>query len=532
MGIIVFACKELGSLDPSKDLKLKITYKAADSFIEAQIKNAVSGNLITSDVTIEILGAQAANVINFEGEAKSKYTKKGPSFYIGFRNVIPSQTSPVKFKVLISADGYLSNSRDIVLTNAQNSPIEISLVKIDTPPVGSAIKQGNVSVTASGASQSTTLEVVNNQQATTVAVNQGTIMNDSKGNAVTGNLTTTVAIFSGTSTEALKSLPGGSAIVLAKDKDGKSNVSAALVPLAFAEITIKSSSGAVVTNFTKPISISFGIDPSTINPTTKEKVEVGDSFSVYTYSNANGAWTYEKEGKVISKNDKLFVSFETDHLSGFLIGEAKTTLKTIQVNLTVEGTTSTSIANGSGFDYDIYYKSSGSTTETLYSGRFSSPNGTPVKLTSSIQLPDGIESMRVVFNHPISGKKTDLTVPNPNSNQIDLSVPLGVASLPKLKTISITVSCPNGRLDIQPNGVGIEYNYNTTPGNSEKWIYAGNVNTDPADGKIKLITNLPDNTNLLFRAIAYPDYTQVVNTGASTSFAAEIKLPKTNKLCQ
>lgn len=529
MGIIVFACKELGSLDPSKDLKLKITYKAADSFIEAQIKNAVSGNLITSDVTIEILGAQAANVITFEGEAKSKYTKKGPSFYIGLRNVIPTQTSPVKLKVLISADGYLSNSRDIVLTNAQNSPIEIALVKIDSPPVGSAIKQGNVSVTASGASQSTTLEVANGQQATIIAVDQGTIMKDIKGNAVTGNLTTTVATFSGTSAGAVSSFPGGSAVVLAKDSDGKTNVSASLVPIAFADITIKSSGGAEVTNFTKPIAISFEIAPNTINPVTKSVVKEGDSFSVYSYSNAVGAWTYDKEGTVITKNGKLFVTFGSDHLSWFTIGVKFVGPKSVEINLTIDGTTNDSFSPGSGIDCQIFCTIDGLPAQ--FRGRLSNSTTTPAKFTNVGDLPENIQTMRVVFNHPLTGKQTDLTVPNPNSNKINLSVPLGLNSVPKLKTISITVSCPNGKLEIEPQGVGIEYNYNTTPGNSDKWIYAGNVNT-VADGTIKLITNLPDNTNLLFRAIAYPEYTQVVNTGASTSFAAVINLPKSNSLCK
>ncbi len=536
LGLIVFACKELGSIDPGKDLKLILNYKPADSFIEAQIKDAVSGDLISSNINIEIVGAQAANVINFEGEAKSKYTKKGPSFYIGFQNIFPSLTNPIKLKVLISADGYLSNSRDILLTDVENPPVEIALVKIDSPPAGSAIKQANISVTTSGASQATTLEVVNQQKATLVAINQGTIMKDSQGNVVTGNLTSTVATFSGTSAEAAPSFPGGNAAVLAKDIDGKTNVSATLVPIAFADISIKSSGGAEVTSFTKPISISFEVDPNTINPTTNLEVKVGDSFSVYSYSNATAVWTYDKEGTIISKNGKLFVSFESNHLTWFYIGYTYRIPNSVQINLTVDGAPNNS-ANGRSLSYYalIKYNIGRFTYSAYYTGAFYATNSTPLKFTSTIYSSGVVQSMEARFYHPFTGKYTILTVPNPNSGLANLNVPYGVVSTTKLKTVNITVSCENKcALQILPYNVGIEYNNNINAnlsGTTERWIFAGNVNYDKTDNKIKLRAYLPDNTNLLFRAIAYPEYPKQINTGTGDSFEAPIILPKTHPLC-
>ena len=536
LGLIVFACKELGSIDPGKDLKLILNYKPADSFIEVQIKDAVSEDLISSNINIEIVGAQAANAINFEGEAKSKYTKKGPSFYIGFQNIFPSQTSPIKFKVLISADGYLSNSSDIILTDVENSLVEIALVKIDSPPVGSAIKQANVTVTASGVSQATTIEVVNEQNATVVAIEKGTTMKDSQGNAVTGNLTTTVATFSGTSAEAAPSFPGGNAAILAKDVDGKTNVPATLVPIAFADINIKSPGGVEVTNFTKPIAISFEIDPNTINPATDNKVEVGDSFSVYSYSNATAAWTYDKEGTIISKNGKLFVSFESNHLTWFYFGYTYRIPRSVQINLTVDGAPINSIANRRSLDYyaPINYKIGRFTYRACYVNRFYATNSTPIKFTSIIYPYGPIQFMEVRFSHPFSGKYTILSVPNSNSNLINLSVPYGIIAT-KLKTVNITVSCENKcALQILPYNVGIQYNNNINAnlsGSNGRWIFAGNVGYDRTDNKIKLKAYLPDNANLLFRAISFPEYPKQINTGTGDSFEAPIILPKTHPLC-
>jgi len=523
MGIVVFACKELGSIDPSKDLKLILNFKPADSFVEAQIKDAVSGTLISSNINIEILGAQAANVINFEGEAKSKYTKKGPSFYIGFQKIFPTLANPIKLKILISADGYLSNSRDLVLTSSENPPISIALVKINTPPVGSAIKQGNVSVTASGASQATTLEVVNEQKATVLAINQGTVMNDSKGNAVTGNLTSTVATFSGNSRKAAGSFPGGSnSAVLAKDVNGNTNVAAILEPIAFADITIKSSSGAEVTNFSKPIDISFEIDQNTINPTTQKTVQEGDSFSIYSYSNAVAAWTYDKEGTVISKNGKLFVSFGSNHLSWFFIGKKSSpptpTVISLKLNTEIKSLNYRAIVTTS-------------TGEVEFFGVFSA--STPGDFTSTISLPANIKSMVIYYQLPGMILVGEIPVPNPNASQIVLEGPKVTTTFPK-KTVIITVSCENKcALEIYPSNVGIQYNTNTqATAFADSWNFAGNVNTDPADNKIKLVTYLPNSTDVLFRAIAYPEYAQKVNTGAGASLDAEIKLPNTHPLCK
>ena len=224
-------------------------------------------------------------------------------------------------------------------------------------------------------------------------------MNDSKGNAVTGNLTSTVATFSGNSAKAAGSFPGGSnAAVLAKDINGNTNVAAILEPIAFAEITIKSSSGAEVTNFSKPIAISFEIDPNTINPTTEKTVKEGDSFSIYSYSNAVGAWTYDKEGTVITKNGKLFVTFESNHLSGFFIGKKSSPPTPTVLSLKLD-------TDVKRLDYRAIVTTIIGATE--FSGVFYA--STPGTFTSTITLPANIQSMVITYINPKTGTTTNLS---------------------------------------------------------------------------------------------------------------------------
>ena len=126
-------------------------------------------------------------------------------------------------------------------------------------------------------------------------------------------------------------------------------------------------------------------------------------------------------------------------------------------------------------------------------------------------------------------------VTNPNSNPVNLSVPYVVDRI-KLKTANITISCENKcALQILPYNIGIEYNRELGNGSSNiadnAWIFAGNLNYDKIDNKIKLKAYLPDNTNLSFRAIAYTDYNKIVHTGTGDSFDVPIILPKTHPLC-
>jgi hypothetical protein len=148
LALFFFACSDLKNIDVAKDLKFILNYKPADAFIEVQVKDAKTGELVTSKIDIEILGKETANVINFEGEAKTAYTKVGPSIYLGLRNILPSVEKPVMFKVIVGSEGYLSGSKEIKMTESSNDPVEILLVKSSSPPAGVTIQQSVVTSNA------------------------------------------------------------------------------------------------------------------------------------------------------------------------------------------------------------------------------------------------------------------------------------------------------------------------------------------------------------------------------------------------
>ncbi|GAB2619158.1 hypothetical protein GCM10027035_14210 [Emticicia sediminis] len=525
------SCKDLKNLDPGKDIKLIMNYKPADSFVEAQVKDAKTGNLILDKINIEIIGKESANIINFEGEAKTTYTKKGPSIYLGLRNVTPTATQPIDFKIIISVDGYLTSSRDVSLKGVNNPPVEILLVKASTPPVGSAVQQGTITNSATtGSSQDNSIVAVNGQNSTIVEVDKGTVMKDKTGATLSGALQTTVATFSGQSSEAAKAFPASNTTVLSKGPNGEANVKGTLVPSVFAAVEMKATNGSKVSTFSQPVDISFEISPNRINPKTKQKVKVGDEFPIYSYSESTGIWTYEKEGVVVSRGNELFVTFPTSHLSWFTLADfiISNSASTFNVKVTFNSDGSVSAAS-----YPCSIEAFYAPTEE--GGEPSIQNiSTEIKKNSggsgyTLDLENiGLNVTKLVLkvNFGVGSQVFEVTRSNGTMSNTNFTFK---TSTNKNKTIFINVSCENDKpLEIKPYNVGIEGTL-LSPVN---WSFLGNVSYDSGDGKIKLITSLPDGVDMNFRSVAYPDYTKIINTGTTETFTVPIQLTKDHPLCK
>jgi hypothetical protein len=559
VGFFLWACNDLKNLDPAKDLKLILNYKPADAFVEALVKDAKTGALITDRIVIDIVGKASANVINFEGETKSTYTKKGPSIYLGLRNIVPTEKAPLDFKVIVSAEGYLTTSREVTLRYSSNAPIEILMVKATTPPAGAAIQQTTVNASpTTGVAEDRAIEVLNGQNATLVELDKGTVLKDSKGNVLSGALQTTVATFSGSTKESAKAFPGGNTTVLAKGPNGETNLNATLVPITFAAIEMQAGNGSKVASFSKPVDISFEVDPKLIHPTTKKAIKEGDALSVYSYGEATGVWTYEKEGVIVKKGNEYFLTFATDHLSWYSIVQylysntafpSATLINTINfgVNLTIEDAlpkplnTGTYMWDAYQCEIEVYMKPfiEGGDTYVIHPplGHFVGFDG----VTSWMPLlgvPTNAE--KIVLKINIGGEKPQVVeiknISAIKENDIyKISLKRGNF---KQKTIFVDVTCENDcPLEIKPYNVGIEYWWPlmmpATPNLYDNyWSFLGFVNYDNSDNKVKLIAYLPDNADMKFRATAFPEDIISLNTGVSTALTAPIVLKKDHPLCQ
>lgn len=555
VGFFLWACNDLKNLDPAKDLKLILNYKPADAFVEALVKDAKTGALITDKITVDIIGNASANIINFEGETKSNYTKKGPSIYLGLRNVIPTEKAPLGFKVIVSADGFLTTSREVTLTASNNAPVEILMVKATTPPVGAAIKQTIVNASsATGVSTDNLIEVVNGQNATLVEIDKGTLLKDSKGNLLSGALKTTVATFSGTTKEASKAFPGSNTTVLAKGPNGETNLKATIVPISFAAVEMQTEGGSKVATFSTPVDISFEVDPKLINPKTQKTIKEGDKLSVLSYGEATGVWTYEKEGTVIKKGSEYFVTFTTTHLSWFSIVQLLYVYNTNNalnllnsVNFTVNLTIEDAIQKPRNLDGSFLWEGIPAEIEVhmkpiIEGGEpfiYYPPSLNFMGVDKDFWMPlIGVpsEALKIVIKSKVGGTQEQVfeikNIASIKDNDIyKITTKRGNV---KQKTILVNVTCENDcPLEIKPYNVGIEYmNLRPTDPLADRWAFLGFVNYDNSDNKIKLISYLPDNVELSFRAMAFPEDPITLSVGSESSFDVPIVLKKDHPLCQ
>jgi len=74
--------------------------------------------------------------------------------------------------------------------------------------------------------------------------------------------------------------------------------------------------GTEVRTFSRPIEISVGINPNTVNPETGLTVRTGDQIPIWSLDDETGTWTFEGE-TVVERNPlgQMEVNFEIDHLS-------------------------------------------------------------------------------------------------------------------------------------------------------------------------------------------------------------------------
>ncbi|OYU93075.1 MAG: hypothetical protein CFE21_21875 [Bacteroidetes bacterium B1(2017)] len=547
---LLLSCKDLLNIDPTKDLKLMLNYKPADSYIEAQVKDANTGKIISDNITIQIIGTHTDKITNFEGEAKTLYTKKGPSVYIGLKKLVPSQENPVDFKVLISANGYLKTSQNIRMTSLSALPIDIFMVKLSDLPEGATAKQSNVSTKADGAvAQNQVVAVQNGSLATNLNLSEGTIGKDNQGNIVSGILQTTMVSFSGGSAEARKSFPGGNTITMAETSTGEKNVRGSLIPKSFVSIEMKNSEGKKATTFNKNLGINIEITEKTINPYTKTIAKVGDKFPVYTYNEDLGTWKYDGDGTVEQKNGKLSVNFLSNHLSWFGITEHDYYSFTEQIiSIGLDTFLPESIQRSADqyngtlwFPVEEFIETDGILDQTtgIY---MDSPPTTEFRgkgfvggdkrgriFEGKIQVmkfTDKIYRVKRRYLRVFFDKFYTIEMPlsvNVASYALNFTVPKDIKS----KTATIFIQCENAcPIQLFPYNMSIEYSENNVD-----WSYLGAI-YQGLDKSIQLFMPFGDNKDLWLRAIAYPEYPLKVNTGTGLfNFQIPLTLSKTHPAC-
>ncbi|WP_443939710.1 hypothetical protein [Pedobacter sp. MW01-1-1] len=319
--VLLNSCK-----NPSYDINVLfdadvIKYKAT-----LVLKDA-NGATLPSNISVTATGTDAASIYDFSG-TKTIYAPAGVATLGVTPKGIPTANKPVMFNVLIKAPGYDDKNIPVSIVENQFSQIiYVTLLKTMVPSPAATVVSQEIPLAANGAI--TTAVSFSTPTSSTVAtttsitVPAGTQFKDAAGNTLTGGTVTAQAVnFDPSDPAALALFPGGQLSSTNVVGPSGSTGEMFFLPAGFTEINMYVG-GVAVRNFTTPINVAVQLDPTFKPQATGKPIAAGDVLGIYSYQTSTGQFKFESNGTVVLDGQgKPSVSFSTNHLTVFIVGDA------------------------------------------------------------------------------------------------------------------------------------------------------------------------------------------------------------------
>lgn len=274
---------------------------------------------------ITISGPDADKVYDSKGE-KDFVISGGSLILLLDPNIEFTEKDTYSVVLNVNAAGYESTTIPVTFQKDINDGFVLAVL-LDTNNLPSAIvktekTQGTIDA-ATGLSEEVQVTADNSQQkgtTTKVTVPAGTKMKDNQGNVVTGALKAEILSFS-EGGNGMAFVPGGlsHSNIIIDDKGTKTD--GEFIPAGLVSVHMTANGKRITTFEGQKVNIDIYLSEGSINPKNKEPYKEGDEIHIWSLSEGDGQWRYEKQG-VVSKdtNGKLYVSHATTHLSWFSFG--------------------------------------------------------------------------------------------------------------------------------------------------------------------------------------------------------------------
>lgn len=316
--LAISACKK-----PTEGVDLIYNTKFAEATASFQFIDAVTGEQIGFDnsspqVTIVVEGPSKSLIKSNIGSSTLKVSK-GFITLASENGVVPSASNVLKFHVVASAAGYLSNSVAVEMSGPGTQHFVVKLVNISNTPEGvSSIIDNSISTNSSGLTQAATSistpAVVTSFENTKarVEIPAGTKLMDENMNPVTGTITTSLVYFNNQDESSLNNFPGGF-VFNSPDVPGGTSV---FKTGGYIAMEMVNGGGKEVKNFGSSIQMTVEIPTGTTN---ENGVEISDGMvmPIWSYDPETGEWAQESLPNISFNNTsgKYEVTFDMIHLS-------------------------------------------------------------------------------------------------------------------------------------------------------------------------------------------------------------------------
>jgi hypothetical protein len=406
---------------------LSISTNASVSFVDAATGVPIGSSSNSVLVNVNFTGPGASQIVSSLDESISSIsTKFGLAVFGVSSSFTPTAQNPVIVTLVASSSGYQTTSYPINIQSTGDNFYTIHMIKISAPPAGTSTALSTPVPTNSSGTTTATTTVTTSTETTSggsagLTINSGTSVTDANGKSVTGTLTANVTYFSGTNASATGALPTGLSVGVI-NQDGSTS-QGSIQPAAFASFTLTNQSGQLATNFSSPVTMTFTVSGSTINPLTNAAIANGDTVPIYSFDQTSQNWKFETNATAVSNGSGGFtLTFQVSHLSNWLAGWILSGGKVCTNNVTLNIT-------GSFSALTLKLKAVGQTilTENVTSGQNSLtfknltlPKGIPVTLEawSLLECPATLVGTTTVqdlcsvntINLPVnaSGNRTDV----------------------------------------------------------------------------------------------------------------------------
>ena len=297
-----------------------------------------NGKVLPNNLNVAIGGADAKSIYDFSG-TKQIFAPGGVITLGVTPKDVPTAAKALNFNVIITGQGY--DDKNIPVTIAldqKNQIVNVTMLEVSKPSAVTSIATRTSPLVSGTTTTATTLSTPSAgtvAETATVSVPAGVQMKDAAGAVITGSSVTIDMINYEAKDPATNELFPGASLSATNviGADGTAG-SAFFIPAGFTSIKMFVNDKAV-RNFSAPISVNVELDPNFKPSATGVNVKSGDKLPVYSYDVNTGQFKYETLGTAaLNTRGKLSVTFPTNHLTVFVVGDVFDTKSCVKPQFT------------------------------------------------------------------------------------------------------------------------------------------------------------------------------------------------------
>lgn len=308
----------LSCQNPLKDFNLLISSEVIAHYVKMEVLTT-EGQAVNA--TVKLAAGDIQDIYNENGFKDFKLVSNLVAFGLDPKRN-PTVADPVRFKVEVSAAGYITQLVDVTITDKNDGYFRIRLAKPTTVPDGAAAVTKTVAINADGSLPTAANVVVDNADGPSMTLNipAGTQFLDANGKVITGGALTVKAVaFDPSDPDAATLFPGGrlQADGVVMPGGGTSSGTFNAGGSTTIEMVID---GVPIRKFSKPIAVGVELSNDFVLSSGAAPV-AGGPIAVFSNSPSSPGWRHETQSTIKKVGNDLTVEFSVDHLTTFVVGE-------------------------------------------------------------------------------------------------------------------------------------------------------------------------------------------------------------------